>query len=44
VKRWHIHFTNGLAIECRRRYKPTRLAASFSRLYGSYTIVGGATC
>ncbi len=45
IKRWRIRFQNGFAIECYRRYKPTRLADSwakvelpFGRFYGAYTI------
>ena len=48
VKYWHIHFENGLVIECFRRHKPVRLAQAYSRkratngtYYGSYMIVGG---
>ena len=48
VTRWHIHFSNGYAIECYRRHEPVRLADSFSQkqapdgsTYGDYIIIEG---
>jgi hypothetical protein len=48
VRRWHIQFENGYAIECYRRHRPVRLASAFSQkkaangsVYGDYTIIEG---